>query len=238
MAETKKGRNPPRALNVLYLDDMIAVVEKPAGIPVQGGEKAGISLTEILSAQLGYTVFPVHRLDKDTAGILVTALSKSAAALYSEYFRKKRIIKGYHAVCIGMPHHLTGRISIPLEKRGALPPTAGRAVMQSAETLYSVEKASAGGEFSLLSVRIETGRNHQIRRHFALEGFPVAADDKYGDFKRNREIKKLYGVKKLQLAATSIALPVASGNGAQSIELSCPLPQHIREFAALIFASN
>ena len=240
MAKAKKGGKPRRPLNILYIDGMIAAVEKPAGLPVQGGEGVGASLEAVLSEQLGQKVYPVHRLDKDTAGALVVALSKAAASLYSEYFRQKRIAKGYRAICLGRPPESSGQIDAPLQRRVG---NSGRLVMQSAETLYAVEAASADGEFSLLSVRIETGRMHQIRRHFALAGFPVACDEKYGDFKRNREIKRLFGAKRLQLAATSIALPrlsVAGGSaGADKeeplLEISCPLPAHMNELMGKVF---
>ena len=234
MPEANKGKSLSRALNILYIDDMIAAVEKPAGLAVQGGEGVGASLEALLSAQLGVKVFPVHRLDKDTAGVLIVALCKDAASLYSEHFRQKRIAKEYQAICLGQPKERSGRIDAPLQKRAE----RGRPVMQSAETLYAVEAASAGGEFSLLSVKIETGRMHQIRRHFALAGFPVACDDKYGDFKRNRELKKLYGAKKLQLAATSIALPRLSAGSCKEerlLEISCPLPAHMEELAGKVF---
>ena len=243
MAKAKKGGKPRRPLNILYIDGMIAAVEKPAGLPVQGGEGVGASLEAVLSEQLGQKVYPVHRLDKDTAGALVVALSKAAASLYSEYFRQKRIAKGYRAICIGRPPQKSGRIDAPLQKRGE---RGAKPALQDAATLYAVEAVSENGEFSMLSVRIETGRTHQIRRHFALAGFPVACDDKYGDFRRNRELKSLYGARKLQLAATSIALPrlsASSGNAGggrspQMLEISCPLPPHMEELAGRVFGNQ
>ncbi len=243
MEKRKKSGKPERALNILYLDSLIAVVEKPAGLPVQGGAGVSISLVEILSAQLKAKIFPVHRLDKDTAGILVTALSKDAAFLYSKYFSKKGIEKGYTAICLSAPPNLKGKIDIPLEKKKGDARPNSEKILQAAETLYTVEKIAKGGEFSLLSVKIETGRTHQIRRHFALKGFPIVADDKYGDFKQNREIKRLYGVKSLQLAATSLVLPIflderlpkRGSKAPKSFMISCPLPQHMNEFASMIF---
>ena len=243
MPKLDKSGKPRRPLNILYIDDMIAAVEKPAGLPVQGGEGVSASLEALLSAQLGQKVFPVHRLDKDTAGALIVALNKEAASLYSTAFRNKRIQKGYRAICIGKPPKASGKINVPLQRKGE---RGGRAAMQSAETVYVVEAVSEGGEFSLLSVRIETGRMHQIRRHFALEGFPVACDDKYGDFKRNREIKRLFGAKRLQLAATSIVLPRLSeryckagcNDECQLLEISCPLPPHMHELAEHLFIAN
>lgn len=221
-------------MRILYQDKQIAVVEKPAGLAVQGGEGVRTALPEILSARLGQPVFPVHRLDKDTAGILVVALSKSAAALYSEYFREKRIQKGYHALCLHCPEAASGIFRRPLEKKNG--PSAG--TMQDAVTHFTVEKASPDGAFSLLSLRIETGRMHQIRRHLADAGFPIAADDKYGDFRRNREIRRVYGIRRLQLAATSLALPVFSGTEERIQRLTCPLPQHMQDAAAAVFPAG
>ena len=234
MQQANRCGKSRRPLNILYIDGMIAAVEKPAGLAVQGGEGVGVSLEAILSAQLGQKVFPVHRLDKDTAGALIVALNKEAASLYSECFRNKRIQKGYQAICLGRPARASGKINVALQKKGG---KGSRDAMQAASTFYSVEAVSEDGEFSLLSVRIETGRMHQIRRHFALAGFPVACDDKYGDFRRNREIKRLYGAKRLQLAATSIVLPrldAGSGKEERLLEISCPLPAHMAELAGRV----
>ena len=103
---------------------------------------------------------------------------------------------------------------------------------------FTVEKASPDGAFSLLALRIETGRMHQIRRHLADAGFPIAADDKYGDFRRNREIRRVYGIRRLQLAATSLALPVFSGTEERIQRLTCPLPQHMQDAAAAVFPAG
>ena len=239
MSKPNKSKSKSRPLNILYIDEMIAAVEKPAGLAVQGGEGVAASIEALLAAQLGQKVYPLHRLDKETAGALIVALNKDAAALYSECFRNKRIKKDYRAICLKTPPNASGRINAPLQKKGS---SGEGSAMQAAETFYTVVAASADGEFSLLSVRIKTGRMHQIRRHFALAGFPVACDDKYGDFKRNREIKKLYGAKRLQLAATSIVLPrLSASNGSagdgsrpQMLEISCPLPPHMVELAAQV----
>lgn len=225
-------------MKILYQDERVVVVEKPAGLAVQGGAGVAVCVTDILARQLGGEVFPVHRLDKDTAGALVVARSKQAAALYTDFFSGKKIAKRYHAVCVNAPERLSGEIRAPLEKKSGAGHPRG---FQDAVTFYRVEKTRAGGDFCFVSLRIETGRMHQIRRHLALKGFPVAGDDKYGDFKRNREIRRLYGIKKLQLAATSITLPVFSSDGtapfreAARVEISCALPAHMEACLAVLF---
>ncbi len=231
----KIGINRKRGgtLDILYQDELIAVISKPAGLAVQGGEGVGICVTDILSEQLGTRIFPVHRLDKDTAGVLVTALSKHAAALYSDFFIRRKIVKRYKAVCLNCPSWRSGEIRMPLERKNR--DRCGPSSVQEAVTFYDVEKSSPDGSFCLVSLRIETGRMHQIRRHLASAGFPVAADDKYGDFKLNKEIRRLYGIRKLQLAAVSVTLPVMDGGKERQAEISCPLPPHMEECVAALF---
>lgn len=232
MDKIDSNRKKNRDLNILYQDENIAVIEKPSGLAVQGGEGVGICVIGILSSQLNRRIFPVHRLDKDTAGILVTALSKEAAAIYSAFFSRKKIVKQYQAVCLNCPRRPSGEIRLPLEKKKK---DGAPSDVQEAVTFYRVEKSSLDGSFCFVSLRIETGRMHQIRRHLALSGFPVAADDKYGDFAKNREIRRLYGIKKLQLAATSLILPVLDGGKERMLEISCPLPSHMEVCIATLF---
>lgn len=197
---------------VLYEDDAILAVNKPSGIACQGGEGVTVSIIDILERQTGSKIYPVHRLDKDTAGILVVARSSSAASEYSRHIAEKNLVKEYRAVCFGTPGSPSGRIVIP----------AGRAGEQkSADTSYRVEASSGGA--SLVALGLGTGRMHQIRIHLASIGCPIIADDKYGDFALNKTARSDRGIRKLQLCAWALTLPV----GTSTVRLTINLPEHM-----------
>jgi 23S rRNA pseudouridine955/2504/2580 synthase len=211
-----------KTLAILYENDEILVIDKPIGLAVQGGAGITHSVDTILAEQTGAKVFPVHRLDKDTAGILVVAKSAVAAAKWTKLIASGCIAKEYVALCLGHPPQTSGVFSGEIDKKSAL-------------TKYSVIKTSSppsgGQEFSLLSLTLETGRMHQIRIHTANANCPIASDDKYGDFAANRAIGKLYGIKKLQLACCSLTMPVEGENRVFTI----PLPEHIQTAVEAVF---
>jgi len=204
---------------VLYSDTEIYVVNKPCGIPVQGGEGISVTLLDILQRQTGAQVFPVHRLDRDTAGLLIVARSSRAAAEYSGHIAAGRLVKRYRAVCFGVPPERSASILLPAGRAGE---------RKSARTTYLVEAST--NEASLLSLELDTGRMHQIRMHLAGIGCPVIADDKYGDFRKNREIRSRLSIRKLQLAAVELTLPV---RGAAKT-LTIPLPDHMAACVAAL----
>jgi 23S rRNA pseudouridine955/2504/2580 synthase len=198
---------------VLYEDQDIFVVNKPSGIAVQGGEGISVSVPDILERQSGAKVYPVHRLDRDTAGILVVARNSRAASEYTAYFAGRGIEKKYRAVCFGSPGtNSSGIIKLPAGRAGNEKP---------AETFWRLE--AAGSDASLFDLELGTGRMHQIRIHLASIGCPVVADDKYGDFKKNREARSRFGVRKLQLVSYSLLLPV----GGAKVRFEIPLPEHM-----------
>lgn len=199
-------------IQVLYDDADILVVNKPSGIAVQGGEGVTITILDILERQTGSKIYPVHRLDKDTAGILVVARSSAAAARYSGYVADKALVKEYRAVCFGKPERDSGRIVVPAGRAGNEKP---------ADTSYRVE-ASANGA-SLVSLGLGTGRMHQIRIHLASIKCPIIADDKYGDFALNRAVRSERKIRKLQLCAWALTIPV----GKSSVRFTIPLPEHM-----------
>ncbi len=197
---------------VMYDDADILVINKPCGIAVQGGEGVTITVIDILERQTGSKIYPVHRLDKDTAGILVVARSSQAAALYSRYIADGSFKKEYIAVCFGVPDQRCGIIQQP----------AGRAGNEkSAETSWHTESTQNG--YSVLRVGLGTGRMHQIRIHLASVRCPIIADDKYGDFKVNRKLRSEFSIRKLQLAACVLTIPV----GTSTRHFTIPLPEHM-----------
>jgi 23S rRNA pseudouridine955/2504/2580 synthase len=201
-----------KEIPVLYENADILVVNKPCGIACQGGEGVTVSILEILERQTGDRIYPVHRLDKDTAGILVVARNSRSAAEYTRLIASGALDKQYRAVCFGVPSPESGSITVPAGRRGDEKP---------AETRYRVERAGEGA--SLVSLKLLTGRMHQIRVHLASVGCPIVADDKYGDFRKNREARSAFGVRKLQLAAVSLEIPVSGTRTRFSIEL----PEHM-----------
>ncbi|GHU13396.1 RNA pseudouridine synthase [Spirochaetia bacterium] len=200
-----------KGVAILYEDDELLVLNKPSGLAVQGGAGVGASLDTLLSAG-GAPHFLVHRLDRDTSGIILTAKTSEAAARCAAFFRDGRVEKHYLALCAGSPPE-QGHISEELAVRGKKRP---------AETSYRlIARGSLSGEFpcSLLDLKPATGRLHQLRRHLSGRGFPILGDDKYGDFALNRALRKNAALKRLLLHAVSLSFP--------GFPLVCaPLPEH------------
>jgi 23S rRNA pseudouridine955/2504/2580 synthase len=223
-----------KGIDTLFENEHILVFNKPAGLPVQGGAGVGVSLDSLLAQNYKTRPFLVHRLDKDTSGIIVTAKTKESAALCSQLFsdHHRGLKKNYLAVCAGIPDK-KGTINEKLLIKGR---------ELEAETSYSRKgflelpglKGKAGdyNGISLIEVTLTTGRMHQIRRHLAGRGNPVLGDDKYGDFTLNKLVKKTWGVKHLLLHASSIYIPDPLVKG--GMEIHAPLPDYVRDLTEKI----
>lgn len=213
---------------ILYEDDNLLIINKQSGIAVQGGEEIFHSVDKLLSEQMNQKIYLVHRLDKDTAGILVTAKNPRTAAEYTKMFAEKYITKEYMAFCTGCPSPVNGKICYDIEHKG---------IRKQAVTYYKTmkcEKKQINGQnynFSMLKLSLATGRMHQIRIHLQKTGTPIIADDKYGDFSINRLLKKEFGIKKLQLSAVKLTLPI---NG-KPAEFEISLPTHMQEADKILF---
>ena len=171
--------------SVIFKNEDVLVINKPAGISVQGGSGIKLSIDDMLGClQFEKEDRPklVHRLDKDTSGVLLLARRPAAAANMAELFKTKRTEKIYGAVLVGVPKHASGKISNKIMKTAA---GAGKEKVRSdddgkvATTLYRV-LGTAGKQYSLVELVPITGRTHQLRVHMAENGTPILGDGKYG----------------------------------------------------------
>jgi 23S rRNA pseudouridine955/2504/2580 synthase len=209
-------------IEILHEDDFSLVINKPSGLAVQGGEGVKTSLDKILAEIRKPPPLLVHRLDKDTSGLILTAKTKEAAAYFSSLLGKDRkAVKLYIAVCAGCPKEDSGIITEDLRIRN---------VIKKSETSYRTLKkghlACADNlEYSVLELELGTGRMHQIRRHLAMNGTPILGDGKYGDFALNKKLRKTPGVKRLLLHSSRLII-----NDAYSLDVSAPLPEYFHIF--------
>ena len=175
-------------------------------MPVQGGEKIAHSLDEELAKQVGQKVYLVHRLDKDTAGLMIVAKTPAAASKWTKLIGSKEVKKEYIAICAGSLKQKKGEITEAIIQHGQ---------SKKAVTHYQVEKEwqlEREGESPIdmcqIRLALETGRMHQIRIHLAKQSCPIAGDDQHGNFKLNKILRKLAGIKHLQLFSTKLTIPL------------------------------
>lgn len=225
---------PPREFPVLYEDDHLLCVDKPAGVAVHGGSGVSFGVIEQLRRARPQARFLelVHRLDKETSGLLLVAKKRSALTALQDQFRSRETGKTYAALVVGgwpagkkvidvaLHKYLTGEG----ERRVRTAAPGGEEGKRSI-TLVKVVRAFDG--FTLLDVTIKTGRTHQIRVHLSHEGHPILGDEKYGNFELNKSMARGDAVAGLRFArmflhARQLAFDhPASG---ERIELEAPLP--------------
>jgi 23S rRNA pseudouridine955/2504/2580 synthase len=223
----------------LYEDDDVLVINKPAGLAVQGGSGTTRHVDGMLGALQGQgrdAQRPrlVHRLDKDTAGCLLIAKTRFAAAALSKTFRSRSARKVYWALVYGVPKPLQGRVSNFLTKEQNEEDSVMRAARHGEEgashavTYYAVVETAAQ-QLAWVSLKPVTGRTHQLRAHMQQIGNPILGDPKYFDI----ENWKLPGgiQNKLHLLARRIAVPHPRGG---RIDVTAPLPPHMQQTWNLI----
>lgn len=243
-AEEGATNVPARDFPPLHEDDALLAIDKPAGVAVHGGSGVSFGVIEQLrTARPGARFLElVHRLDRETSGILLIAKKRSALTALQAQFRERETGKTYLALVDGVWPAQRKVLDAPLA-RYLLPATAGAAEGErrvrvvakdhpdamSAVTLVRViapvRLAGDATAMSLLAVTIKTGRTHQIRVHLASAGHAIAGDDKYGDFERNRTLQKL-GLKRMFLHAWRLQFThPATG---ERMALQADLPPELR----------
>jgi 23S rRNA pseudouridine955/2504/2580 synthase len=235
-SEDQKNRAFLKSIT-LYEDDDVMVLNKPMGLAVQGGSGTVRHLDGMLGSlrsKDGQRPRLVHRLDKDTAGCLLVAKTRFAAAALSKTFRSRAARKIYWALVAGVPKPRQGRISTFLAKEEREDESRMRIAEHGDEgashavTYYAVVE-TAGRQLTWLSLKPVTGRTHQLRAHMAHIGHPIVGDPKYFE-KENWEFPG--GVQnRLHLMARRIAVPHPRGG---VIDATAPLPPHMQQSWNLI----
>ncbi len=224
---TERDETFARAM-VIYEDNEVLALNKPSGLAVQGGTKTTRHVDRLLSAWGEGLERPrlVHRLDRDTSGVLVLGKTPAAAASLAGAFARRRAEKTYWAIVAGIPKPGQGVIQLPLAKQGVgdrelvqpADPKDPRA--EPAETEY-VTLARASPRAAWLALRPHTGRTHQLRAHMKALGHPILGDPKYGD----PGSAELSGDLRLQLHARRLSLPHPSGG---RLVIEAPLSPEMR----------
>ena len=231
---------PGREFPVLLEDEQLLAIDKPAGVAVHGGSGVAFGVIEQLrrarpDARL---LELVHRLDRETSGVLLVAKKRSALKQLQDQFRARDTGKTYLALVLGDWPERLKVIDAPLRrylvKTADSPGEGERRVKVVAKddaegmrsiTLVRVRERLPG--FTLLEVTIKTGRTHQIRVHLAAQGHPIAGDDKYGDCERNKALQR-QGLKRMFLHAWR--LQFAHPATGERTELQAPLPPDLHDF--------
>jgi 23S rRNA pseudouridine955/2504/2580 synthase len=214
---------------VIHRDHDLIILNKPAGLAVQGGTNTERHLDAMLDAlRFDSDERPrlVHRLDRDTSGVLVLARSAASAAKLAQAFRDKRTRKIYWAAVVGLPKPRTGRIDQALAK---LPGRAGERVAPDEDegkraVTYYRTVAHAGAKIAWLALQPVTGRTHQLRAHCVTLGTPILGDGKYGG--GGAHPAGVPNARKLHLHARALALPHLGGG---ELVVTAPLPPHMKE---------
>lgn len=192
---------------VIGEDKHLIVLNKPSGLAVQGGSGVALSLEDLLAAfarSNGKQPRLVHRLDRDTSGVIIAAKTQPDAAFFSEVFARREAKKTYLAiVCAGAPDPVQGEINLALKKSSR----RGLDVMEAAKdgqtALTRYRTLSATPEAAVMELTPTTGRMHQLRAHMAAIGRPIAGDGKYGGLYRIGAVE----IPRLLLHAVALDVP-------------------------------
>jgi 23S rRNA pseudouridine955/2504/2580 synthase len=223
---------------IIFEDDALLVIDKPAGFAVHGGSGVSRGVIEQLRMERPKAKFLelVHRLDRETSGVLMLAKKRASLVALHEMIRNNQTDKRYLMLVVGEWLDKKKRVTLDLQKY--VLPNGERRVnvvtdkskdkydqAQHSETIFHLKKSYAG--FTLLEAQLVTGRTHQLRVQLAHLGFPIVGDDKYGDFALNKALQKK-GLKRMFLhsAETNIAHPVSH----EKLKLLAALPIALQKF--------
>jgi 23S rRNA pseudouridine955/2504/2580 synthase len=226
--EAQKSQAPkpsaPPAIEIIYEDETLLVINKPAGLAVHEGKT--VSRANTLAGWVERTYKDkalrprlVHRLDRDTSGLLLLAKNEKALAELEKQFETGKIVKEYLCLVVGRLPENDGKIDVPLPGRDDNPVRA--------LTRYKVIKRFR--DTTLVRVNIETGRLHQIRLHFAKLDHPVVMDDQHGDFAFNKRFRKDFGLKRQFLHAEKLAIQAKGKSYSWSVEPANDLTETLRQ---------
>ncbi len=233
---------PAREFPVLLEDEHLIVIDKPAGVAVHGGSGVSFGVIEQLRRARAHSRFLelVHRLDRETSGVLLVAKKRSALTGLQDQFRGRETGKTYLALVMGVWPARNKVIDVPLRKylqedgeRRVRTTTADDAQGMRSMTLVKVRETYAPRPMqglpamSLLEVTIKTGRTHQIRVHLSSQGHPIVGDDKYGDFDLNRRAQKR-GLRRMFLHAWRLQFNHPATQ--ERLEMRAELPPELADF--------
>ena len=194
------GAPEPLALPVLFRDAAMVVIDKPSGVTVhRGWARDGTFVVERLARQLGAPVFPVHRLDRGTSGVLALALDAAAARALGDAFAAHAVEKTYWALVRGQPpEDVVVDHPVPSGEEKGAPRVPAQTRVRRLRTF---------GRYALVEAQPLTGRLHQIRRHLKHLACPLIGDVNYGKGEHNRFFRTHYDLHRLFLHALRINLP-------------------------------
>ena len=230
MSREEKPAAKPLDLPIVREDGALLVLDKPAGVAVHGGSGVSFGVIESLRASRPQAKFLelAHRLDRDTSGLLIVAKKRSALVELHRMLREGEIDKEYLTVVKGHWQDGTRELRQSLHKYVDAKGERRVAVHEAGMAAVTrITPLKASDEYSLLEVRLLTGRTHQIRVHLAHAGHPILGDDKYGDFELNHRLAK-NGVPRLFLHASRLSFshPLSG----EKIELRSKLPAEMKNF--------
>ena len=243
-SENRAQAVPAREFTIIYEDDALLVIDKPAGTAVHGGSGVSFGVIEQIRRarpEARYLEL-VHRLDKDTSGLLMIAKKRSALVKLHEAIRNDHPKKIYLALGVGKLPNDSFHVKLPLFKyTGAQGEKMVRVSEdgQSAHTIFRVLNRFSDdllhqvglSQLTLVQATLKTGRTHQIRVHLQSQHCPIAGDERYGDYQANKRLQKL-GLKRMFLHAAELHLdhPLTG----EKLILEAPLPQDLAQFVLML----